>query len=206
MTLLDDDTTPQAPERRVRRRTTRAIGAAALVILVALVAAAWLVVGLTPRLGQGSVNFADEEVTEPPPGFDVFGPDEQVVNDPSDGTVDGEWTFRNDGRLPVTLHVAEQSHGSDTTYVVQLRDQHGAVGEPGTAVAGLTVAPGEQFGVSYSIGPHCAEQSPGVAYGTDAVRLRVTTLGISRTLDVGTEFPVVYSTTAGHRPPAGCSS
>lgn len=191
------------PFARTRSRRRRVVAAASAAVVVALITA-WLVVGLTPRLSDGSISAPDPEALTEPFGF-VFGPDEQVVSDPSDGSLDGEWSFRNDGPVTIVVTAPPQDVGG-VSYKVHLRLIPPNGGSSLADADVVTVDPGEEFGVAYSWAPGCAPMSAGTAVGTDTVRLHVSTLGLSRTLDVHTNQPLVYSTQVGHTPPASCSS
>lgn len=185
-----------------RRRAPSVVGVVVGALVVACVAA-WLLVGLSPRIGGGSMFGTDPEAVAPEPEG-LYGPDEQIVTDPSDGSLDGEWTFANRG--PVTIVVRAASQEGVARYDIQLRlmPQNG-----GSSIADadvVTVGPGEQFAVAYSFAPGCMRMSPRTGFGTDSVRLRVSTLGLSRTVDVHTDQPLVYRTEIGRVPPAGCES
>ncbi|WP_123372030.1 hypothetical protein [Cellulomonas sp. PhB150] len=201
--MIDTAVAPvAAPPRGRHRRRWIAVAVAAGLTVAAV--SAWLVVGLTPHLVNGSVSAPDPEAVAEPPGF-MFGPDEQVVTDPSDGSLDGEWSFRNTGSVTIVVSAADQDAGT-ATYDIHLRlvPPHG-----GSSIADadvVTVGPGEEFAVAYSWAPGCTRMSAGRSLGTDVVRLHVSALGLSRTVEVHTDQPLVYSTEIGHVPPTTCPS
>ncbi|RHA38586.1 hypothetical protein [Cellulomonas rhizosphaerae] len=201
--MIDTAVAPVAAPPR-RRHRGRWVAAATVAVLAVAGVTAWLVVGLTPRLGNGSTAATDPEAIAKPDVF-VYGPDEQVVVDPADGSLDGEWSFRNDGPATIVVSAAPQAQAY-VTYDIQLRliPPHG-----GSSIADadvVTVGPGEEFGVRYSWAPGCASFGPGTGESTDSVRLRVDTLGITRTVDVVTDHPLTYWTETGYTPPASCAS
>lgn len=199
MTLLE---APRAEAVTVRRRRRPWLAGAAALALGLAAVAAWLFVGLTPHLGGGSTWNSDPEALVKPAEF-THGPDEQVVRDPSDGSVDGEWSFRNEGRTTVVVTAAPQEL-EPLVLDVQLRLVPPGGGGPIADADAVTVGPGQQFGVRYSFALGCAPYGPGTGAGIDVVRLRVTTLGLARTLEVPVDQPLTYLTATGHTPPAGC--
>jgi len=201
--MIDTAVAPaMAPTRR--RHNRRWIAAAVTAALAVATVSAWLVVGLTPHLVNGAISAPDPEAVAEPPGF-MYGPDEQVVTDPSDGSLDGEWSFRNEGPVTIVVSAANQDAGV-ASYDIHLRliPPHG-----GSSIADadvVTVGPGEEFGVAYSWAPGCTRMGSGTAMGTDSVRLRVSALGLTRTIEVRTDQPLVYSTEIGYVPPTTCPS
>ena len=191
-----------APPRRRARRWIAAIAAGAILAGGGLTA--WLVVGMTPHLSDGGTSAIDPEAVLKPDVF-AFGPDEQAVTDPSDGSIDGFWSFRNDGAVTIVVSAAAQAQ-ADVAYDIQLQLIAPTGGSPIGDADAVTVGPGEQFGVRYSWAPGCAAFGPGTGEGTDSVRLRVDTLGITRTVDVPTDRPFSWHTKIGYTPPASCTS
>lgn len=191
-----------APPRRRRRRRIAAVAASA--ILAAAGVTAWLVVGMTPHLSDGGTSAIDPEAVVRADVL-MFGPDEQAVTDPSDGTVDGFWSFRNDGAVTIVVSAAPQPQ-AEVAYDIQLLLIPPRGGSPVGDADAVTVGPGAQFGVKYAWGPGCAAFGPGTGEGTDSVRLRVDTLGITRTVDVPTNRPFSWHTQTGYTPPATCES
>ncbi|KMM45413.1 hypothetical protein CWIS_11000 [Cellulomonas sp. A375-1] len=175
--------------------------------VVALVVGAWLVVGLNPTLSSSYTGAADPDALEEPFGFGLFGPDESTVVDPSDGTYDGVWSFRNDGRVPVDVRLAafEPSTYEWRAHLFSLPDDGSVTDEIIDRAADvLTVGPGESFGVQFALGFGCAEFAGGSGTGIDSLRLDVTTLGLTRTVDVPGGSSVAIMTEKSHHPFAEC--
>jgi len=140
-------------------------------------------------------------------GFGLFGPDESTVVDPSDGTYDGMWSFRNDERVPVDVRLAafEPRTYEWRAHLFSLPDDGSVTDEIIDRAADvLTVGPGESFGVQFALGFGCAEFAGGSGTGIDSLRLDVTTLGLTRTVDVPGGSSVAIMTETSHHPPAEC--
>ncbi len=198
----DEPATGQEPRTPGRRWPWWTAGG-----VVALVVGAWLVVGLNPSLSSSYTGAADPDALEEPFGFALFGPDESTVVDPPDGTYDGMWSFRNDGRVPVDVRLAafEPSTYEWRAHLFSLPDDGSVTDEVIARAADvLTVGPGESFGVQFALGFGCAEFAGGSGTGIDSLRLDVTTLGLTRTVDVPGGTSVAIMTEKSHHPSAEC--
>ena len=106
-----------------------------------------------------------------------------MVTDPTDGTNDALWSFVDTGRFPVVVRVAEPQPTPPGMVHVRLVAFDQATGLPGTdPVDAVRLAPGEQVGVLVSVGFGCATWSAGTGSSISGVDLRVTTLGLTRTV------------------------
>lgn len=192
--------TATAPQRR--RWPWLLVGGAAV-----LAVGTWLVLGLTPSIATSWTGATDPEAVGEPPGF-IFGPTESSVTNPSDDTYDGIWTFRNDGLLPATVRVVDDMP-EGWTWRTQLFPLPGDGSMSDADVARTTdvlrVSPGESFGVVFAYGFGCAEISQYTIFGRDTITLEVTTLGLTRTVEVATDTAISVVAGVTHYPPASCA-
>ena len=165
-------------------------------VLVVALATAWIVVGLTPRL---AVGYFDGSLKDPEAHWaeSSIGAEggTSVVTNPSDGTNDALWSFRNDGPFPVEVSVVDAQgdwHPGVRLFVIDPTD---FLANEGMADDSVRLAPGDVVGVLVSVGFGCAPYDPGTSTGTDRVDLRVTTLGISRTVTAQWPDTIAVETT-----------
>lgn len=179
--------------------------AAAVVALAAT--GIWLAVGLTPHLEPGSYDgsFLDPEAAAPEGR--TGDASASTVTDPSDGTNDAVWSFRNAGPAPVVVRLAPEQPGSpflqDAT-LFAATPEGGLAPSTADPVDAVRLAPGEHVGVRLSVGFGCATWGPGTGTSLDAVELRVTTLGLTRAVTVRSPTAVGVTTTharTGGAPP-----
>lgn len=163
--------------RPPRRRGRRALVVVAAAIVVAL-AGAWFLVGARAWVQpDGTSSWSPGLVQEV---GSVTGLGTGVV-----WLVDGDkgWVrigVRNAGPLPVTLAAEPLDHAAaDVTL--------GREGSSGAPVDRLTLAPGARGAVRLSLDVTCTTYGDGVGESFPEVRLRATTLGVSRTLVVPLE-------------------
>ena len=195
MTVADAPAVP-APQR-VRSR--QGWIAAAVVVASAVGVGLALNSVVTPHIAPGTTM--QYEGTAVPTG-DLA--QQVTVDDPEDGTSDGQWSFVNDGSRTISVRVADVQ--PPTEPAIHFEAQVAALGT-GTRISGdqVTVPPGAEFGVAYSFGPGCTPMDEHTVVGVDRVSLEVTTLGVTRTVDAVSDTIVAYRNSAGYVPPAGCT-
>jgi hypothetical protein len=192
MATLDSARAATAAARRRGRRVRVAV-AAGIAVTLALVAGlvAWLAVGLwiAPDIAPGATWNADPEAVAAPSGDEY----EQYVVDPTDGTIDGEWSFRNDGLVPVVVRIAPIA-APDVRFEARLRMIPTDGGSSVADAEVLAVDAGKQFGVAYSMAITCDHIAPGSvdSVGIDYVMIEVTRLGLTRTVQVSTRGAMTY--------------
>ena len=179
------------------RGLRRVLSGGALVLV-----GAWLAVGLLPQLEDAGTWVADaESVEEDDPTDDSVT---SVVWDPSDGTYDAIWTFANRGLAPVTIRLGENPGSPYSFFAGRLHQLDPQTYEPGDASDVVTVPPGGVFGVEFALGLGCMSYLADSAMGIDTVELAVTTLGLTRRVDVGRDETVMVGFTTDFAPPEGC--
>jgi hypothetical protein len=194
---------PVVVETGTRRRRNWLVPVAAGVGLMGL--AVWLVAGRTPDVTAGYFSEADPEAHLVPAGIGETV-DHSVVVDPSDGTNDAIWSFTNGGRLPITVSAADPLPGAPVVRVggVFVVDPADPLKNADSASGAVRLAPGEVVGVKISVGFGCASWVAGTGVAIEAVPLRVTTLGITRTVAVTGPMTVGVQTTSDvHRTDCG---
>lgn len=185
-----EDVAPAA--RQARRRRWGALAAACVVVLVV---AGWQLVARMPRLERAELSVADPEAVATDTGT-------LVVTDPSDGTYDGVWTFRNTGPVPVDVTVPEQQ---PLLYVdVHLVAVDPVTGELGSSLVTARLAPGQRVGVAFSFGSGCGSYGAGVSFGPAPARVTVSALGVRRTVPVDGIASVMIMTTGDIPPDQAC--
>ena len=185
-----EDVAPAA--RQSRRRSWRVVAAACAVVLLV---AAWQLVARLPRLERAELSVADPEAVATDTGT-------LVATDPSDGTYDGVWTFRNTGPVPVDVTVPEQQ---PFLYVdVHLVAVDPVTGELGGSLVAARLAPGQRVGVAFSFGSGCGNYSAGVSFGPAPARVTVGALGVRRTVPVDGIASVMIMTTKDIPPDLAC--
>jgi hypothetical protein len=194
MSVVD---TPAAPApRRVRSRRWR------IAVVVGTAAAG---VGLvlnslvTPHVAPGTTMQYEGTAVS------MGDSSQQVTVDaPVDGTSDGQWSFVNDGSRTISVRVADVQ--PQTSPAMHFEARVAALGS-GTRISGdqVTVPPGAEFGVAYAFGPGCTPVDEHTVMGVDRVRLEVTTLGVTRSVDAVSDVVVAYRNSTGYVPPAGCT-
>lgn len=124
------------------------------------------------------------------------------MTDPSDGTYDGVWTFRDTGPVPVDVTVPERQ---PLLYVdVHLVAVDPVTGELGGSLAAARLAPGQRVGVAFSFGPGCEPYQAGTEFGPSPARLTVSALGVRRTVPVDGIASVMIMTTEDIPPDQAC--
>lgn len=189
---------PVVPPRRRSRVRVGVLLTASVLALGALTA--WLVVGLNPSMTAGAFSAWDPEsvLDEDPLGTVSTS----VVVDPADGTWDGAWSIRNEGRAPATVRVHDDE-GPYEAVAFALFSPNPAGGgydhtDPERTAEALTLAPGEEAGLLVSVGMGCASYQAGSGMGITTVDLDVTTLGLTRTVTVDGNMQVLVHTQTGH--------
>ncbi|KHD75685.1 hypothetical protein MB27_20840 [Actinoplanes utahensis] len=176
------------PRPRPKRRRRWVIAA---VVLVAAAGATFVWWG-NPRMGEGSVigpgegmSWADDGVTET----------RMVVRGRHAATVTATFSVRNDGHLPFTLHGLDVDtvgwlSGQQVTFVPGVP----GFGEPATARNQVTLAPGEEASVPWSLTMTCQPTMAKSSFMTiDVLRFRVSWLGIATTRDLPLERPITFT-------------
>jgi len=154
--------------------------------VVVLAVAGWQLVARLPRLERAELSVADPEAVATDTGT-------LVVTDPSDGTYDGVWTFRNTGPVPVDVTVPERQ---PLLYVdVHLVAVDPVTGEMGSSLAATRLAPGQRVGVAFSFGSGCEPYQAGTGFGPSPARLTVSALGVRRTVPIDGIASVMIMTT-----------
>ncbi|WP_019135324.1 hypothetical protein [Cellulomonas massiliensis] len=176
------------PPRHPRRRVLVVVA----VLLVVVLAGAWLLVGSRSWVrADGTSSWSPGLVQEV---GSVTGLGTGVV-----WLVDDEqgWVLvgvRNAGPLPVTLAVQPLDHAAATA----------SLEAGGAAAPRLTLGPGERADVRVALDVTCATYGDGVGESIDEVRLRTTTLGVTRTQVLALEpQPGVLGP---HEPDASCAA
>jgi len=170
---------------------------------VALLAAAWLAVGLLPRVAPTEMWGQDHEATteEDPDALD--GVEQSRVVDPSDGSYDGLWIFENSGAVPFTVRPGphpETLFARDSAVVELDQETYEVIGSR----EAVTVGPGQYFGLEYSIGFGCAPMAEGAGLWIAAVPVSVRTLGLTRTVELRLPAEIGVEHSTEHVPPEGC--
>lgn len=199
MTVTDAPAVPAVPATQ-RVRSRRGWVAAAVVGTAAVGVGLALNSVVTPHIAPGTtMQYEGTAVSTGDLSQQV------TVDDPEDGTSDGQWSFVNDGSRTIKVRVADVQ--PQTEPAMQLEARVAALGSE-ARISGdqVTVRPGEEFGVTYSFGPGCTPVDEHTVIGVDRVRLEVTTLGVTRTVDAVSNVVVAYRNSAGYVPPAGCTS
>jgi hypothetical protein len=198
--MVVDPTVVQPAMRR--RHTWRVLVVPGAVVLGL---AAWLAVGLTPHAAAGAFGRADPEAHLVPAGADGTTRDRSIVTDPSDGSNDATWSFRNAGRLPVEVRVASAQPAAPV--LAQVRVFAIDPSDPSWGAGGASdvvrLRPHEEVGVLVSVGFGCAPWEAGTGPLVESVDLRVTTLAITRAITVEGSASVGVETT-GDLPGRGC--
>lgn len=186
------------PQARRRAWQRPAILAAVLVALACAVFAWWG----QPRLGDGSI-------VAPGPGMawanDGIENTRMVVRGRPVATAAARFSIRNDGHLAFTVHGLDVA---DTTG--WLSKQHATFapgpGEdrnaPGSAR--VTLDPGDEAAVYWSLDLACRPALPADGFvHIDALRFRLTWLGIPTTREMPLEQPITFVGDDTSRPPPG---
>ncbi len=180
----------------------------ALVVAGAVVSglAVWITVGLTPHLASGAFGRADPEAHRVPADAVGETADRSIVTDPSDGTNDATWSFRNAGHLPVEVRVAQPQPAAPMLARVRVFVIDPSDPTWGAAAASdvVRLRPDEEVGVLLSVGFGCAPWEAGGGPAVEAVDLRVTTLGLTRTVAVRGPESIGVETTE-NLPGTGCA-
>ena len=155
-------------------------------VVVAVLLTAWQVLARMPRLDRAEMTVADPEAVATETGT-------LIVTDPSDGTYDGVWTFRNSGPVPVDVSVPTKLGLLYTD--VHLVAVDPTTGELGEALDAARLAPGQRIGVAFSFGPGCGGYSAGVSFGPAPAPLTVSALGVRRNVRVDGIASVLIHTT-----------
>lgn len=184
--------TVAAPPPRVGRRIRLwwlLVPASALVVT-------WVWLGLSPAIAPGSLVWGSSGLVEETDDSAGAGgwpaSTTYVAVDPAPGEAWVVHSFRNDGRLTLTVSAPAPSLASTSTLLaIDHRLQLGEV-----PADRLTVAPGEEFALRTVVDwPPCASWTPGASMGPTAVALDVTTLGLTQTMTLPLEPGIMIRTT-----------
>ncbi|WNB87122.1 hypothetical protein [Cellulomonas sp. ATA003] len=165
--------TERAGRDAMRRR--RALAGTAGVAIAAL-ASAWLVVGLNPRLEQGEVAWASEVV-------DTSDPDRGwTAVDPAPGEARVMASYRSTGPVPVRVAAVPDQPAV-------LRSEVSVLGErdvllPEHAAPAVTVPRGGSVAVWQTLDFPCVDLGADSGVVVEHVLVDVTTLGITRRLEL----------------------
>lgn len=170
---------------------------------VAVVIGAWLTVGLLPRLDGAGMERADEEAVEDDDGaFDE--PVASRVTDPSDGSYDGLRAYTNAGVAPITVRLGENPGSPYYYFAGSLHEVDPQTYLPGEGRESITVPPGGVFNVEFALGLGCTTHDAGSALGLESIELEVTTLGLTRSVDVPLGRTVWVGFSTDFEPVEGC--
>jgi hypothetical protein len=200
-TVVDGTSTTARP--RSRTRPARVVGVSVGALLVAAGLTAWLTIGLRPEISTGPVFNVD------PAALDDTSPTGDLqtsyVVDPTDGAWDGFWSFRNEGPVAVTvrLHPVGPTPEIHKFTLVELRPADFVASDLEHTAEKLTVEPGREFGVIVRFGMGCASWSD-ASLGLDRLTFDVTTLGLTRTVEVEGNVPILVMTEHGYVPGPDC--
>lgn len=185
------------PATPARRRVPWWAAVAGAVVLVGV--GGWLALALNPSIESAGMSWGD--VTQ----VDESGIGR--VTDPDDRVYDGAWAFRNDGRFPVTVRLAPPANPTWEWRALLFpleEPDHFTPSDQRNAADELTVAPGEQFGVSFAVGLGCGEYVAGSGIELHTLGLEVTHLGLTHTIEVEGTTRVAVMTTTDHQPAPDC--
>jgi len=174
-----------------------------LASIVLVVAGAWLAVGLLPRLDDAGMEAADEESVDEESEW-TDEPTASRVTDPSDGTYDGIRTYTNRGIAPITVRLGENPGSAYYYFAGSLHELDTQTYVPGEARDAITVGPGGSFSVEFALGLGCTHHDGGSTVGLDSIELEVTTLGLTRSVDVPLGRTVLVGFSADFEPVEGC--
>lgn len=201
MTTVVDATS--TTERRLSR--ARVISVAIGALLVAAGLTAWLVIGLGPRISTGSMYDVDPEALDDTSPTGTL--QTSYVVDPTDGAWDGFWSFRNDGPVAATVRVHSDAPTPEIHKftLVELRPLGLLASDLENTAEEVTVEPGRQVGVIVRFGMGCAPFAD-ASLGLDSMTLDVTTLGLTRTVEVDGNIPILVMTEDDYTPGPDCES
>ena len=160
--------------------------AVAIVVVVAVLLTAWQVLARMPRLERAELYAAGPEAVATDTGA-------LVVTDPSDGTYDGLWTFRNAGPVPVDVTIAsDQGQLYVDVHLVPVDRETLRLGPP---LDGVRLAPGDLVGVAFSFDGGCGPYSAGTSFGPGLAQVTVSVLGVRRVVPADGVASVLIHTT-----------
>lgn len=168
------------------------------VLAVACVVGAVIGLRMLPRVEPAGQTWTDEWFQLDPNAWELT----YLATDPPDGTAAMAITVRNPGPFPETLTGVDTAFSRTTLLPTGLG---GTIdGTPGPGVRTLTVPAGEVAVVRLAISLPCAPVAPDTTLGFSSTDLRVTMIGITRTVTVPLGANVGVRTTEQWEPPPGC--
>lgn len=171
--------------------------------LVVVLVAAWLAVGLSPRIGPYGASGVQPDVTwtEDPEAADGGMGVETV--DPPGGHVAAWTTLRNDGPVPTVLELPVQPTPSNVAVVLRALDD-GRTGNPvgptGPVLESIVVPSGGTAAVELTIGFLCGPFPAGASLSVTGTAVVARTLGLSREVpvDLSPDVRITTSTATGN--------
>ena len=191
-----------------RRRPLGRIASWTIAGVICAAIAAWLVAGLDPSLDRTGVSWQNPAFVEQPQvGASADEEKTWTVWD-DDSLAWASVVLHNPRPYPVT--VAPDPVGNAVEVTVAEYDplvQGGVIRpEDVTAVPTLRVPAGGFVVVLIHVSDRCYSMMAGSATGDDSARVNVTSLGLTRSLDI--QFPATYmaGTTTGHAADPSCAT
>lgn len=186
---------------RTRRRPVLLLTAAALIALLATGFIRWG----SPRLEQAGPAVPGAGTTRVDEGA---GRERMVVDGRPSAPVTATFGIRNNGRVPVTVHGLDVSRGAGW-----LQRQHATfrTGAPGSGArpapaARVTVQPGAEATVEWSLDMTCRPQFMGSGWSLRQLRFRVSRLGLDTVLEMPLDTPVTFTGEVTPPPASGCDA
>lgn len=180
---------------RGARLGVRILGGA---LAVACVVGAVIGLRALPRVENAGQTWTDEWFQLDPNAWEPT----YLATDPADGSATMEITVRNPGPFPETITGVDTEVSRTTLHPT---GPGGTIdGTQGPAQRTLTVPAGEVAVLRLTISLPCAPVAPDTTIGFTGTDLRVTMIGITRTVTVPLGANVGLRTTEQWEPPPGC--